>query len=343
MSLWEKLTSYIYSRYRLWRYGVVDFENYEGIWGEDTPLISAIIDECLERGTAGDVDRLLSEGADVDAEGEHDSTAIMYAAMHGNTRIVDLLLEYGADVDKLPWNGQTALMLAAERGHAQIVDKLLGAGADPDLEDRWRRTALWFAEMKEQDEVVSILKNKGSSQNTDSTSSAINDGDMSAHLQEPGYGGLQGGHAAMFVFDYDRMGSAYGAEAFSAISKCLEATQGVCAFLDGDLEVAAGGPAGVPGILMEMRDNGWRITSHRGDSPLVLLATADRILGYAAAMWTDNSDSIQRLHDHLATALADSYLGYLDHPTSIDLPKFHEIFGPLSLPVRVTFANGEAQ
>ncbi len=151
------------------------------------------------------------------------------------------------------------------------------------------------------------------------------------------------GRAAIFVFDYDRMGSAYGAEAFAAIAECIEGSVGVCAFLDGDLEVAAGGVSRVPALLMEIRDNGWNITSHRGDSPLVLLATEARIYAYAAALWTDDANNIPRLHDYLSHALHDAYMGYLDQRKGLDLAKFHEIFRPLNLPVRVTFTDGVSQ
>ena len=92
---------------------------------------------------------------------------------------------------------------------------------------------------------------------------------------------------------------------------------------------------------MEIRDNGWVIGTSRADSPLIFLASLDHLHGYVAAMWTNNPETIDMLDQHLTTQFPDAYLGFLRHPQFFDLPKFHNIFKPLQLPVRATFVDGE--
>jgi hypothetical protein len=150
-----------------------------------------------------------------------------------------------------------------------------------------------------------------------------------------------GGRAAIFVFDYDKMSVAYGIEVFQAIDTAVAGSTGACAFVDGDLEVSAGGPTGVPGLLMEIRDNGWDISSHRTDSPLILLAGLDRLYAYVAVMWTDNHKNIDVVNAHLVEAVPEGYLGYMSHPDSLEITKFHEIFRPLHLPIRETYVDGQ--
>jgi hypothetical protein len=77
---------------------------------------------------AGDearAERMLTEGADVNATNNFGTTALMLAAMKGNTRLVKLLLEKGADVRATERDGNTALRWALEKGHEKIFRMLL--------------------------------------------------------------------------------------------------------------------------------------------------------------------------------------------------------------------------
>ncbi len=70
---------------------------------------------------------LLDHGADVNATGPHDKTALHYAATAGHTRVVSLLLDRGADRTLEDATGQTALDLARAAGKTRCADLLMAA------------------------------------------------------------------------------------------------------------------------------------------------------------------------------------------------------------------------
>ncbi|MBQ4401572.1 MAG: ankyrin repeat domain-containing protein, partial [Synergistaceae bacterium] len=73
--------------------------------------------ELCKSGNAERVEDAIMSGANVNAKGDNDWTALMWAAWDGHTDVVELLLKHGADVnawDVLFW---TALMRAAYNGH----------------------------------------------------------------------------------------------------------------------------------------------------------------------------------------------------------------------------------
>lgn len=76
------------------------------------------------------VESLLKRGVNVNACDPVGRTALMFAAINLRLDIVNLLLEYGADVNVRANDGGSALMLAALSGDAEIVQTLLKKGAD---------------------------------------------------------------------------------------------------------------------------------------------------------------------------------------------------------------------
>lgn len=207
---------------------------------------------------------LLEHGADVNLKDRKGHTALMSAAAFGQASLAGELVRLCAQVNHQGSDGMTALMFAAREGNANVIEALLELGADPDLRDRYDRSALDYATARGHLEAVALL---------DVSTEADTRGEDTPIRAEPNRDtgatevGADAGRAAVYVFDYEQMGSAYGTEVFDAIALCLDGSTGMCTFLHGDLEVAAGGPSRVPGLLMEIRDNGWNITSHSADSP----------------------------------------------------------------------------
>ncbi|MGD9966852.1 MAG: ankyrin repeat domain-containing protein [Hyphomonadaceae bacterium] len=86
----------------------------------------------LTAAAAGDAAALheaLADGANVNARGEFDDSALNFAAERGHGEIVDLLIAAGADLENKGGADKTPLMNAAFAGNIAIVRRLLGAGA----------------------------------------------------------------------------------------------------------------------------------------------------------------------------------------------------------------------
>lgn len=76
------------------------------------------------------IERLLADGADIDARDRYGQTVLMLAAMHGCGEVVRVLVQRAADLDVTAKYGLSALMLAVVNGHVDIAKHLVDAGAD---------------------------------------------------------------------------------------------------------------------------------------------------------------------------------------------------------------------
>src|SRR5688572_16746440 len=90
---------------------------------------SPVADAAMRR-NGEEVRRLVQSGADVKAVQADGSTALHWAAYHGDVRLALLLLEAGADVAAANRNGSTPLWLAASQGDAVVIGALLDKGGD---------------------------------------------------------------------------------------------------------------------------------------------------------------------------------------------------------------------
>ncbi len=113
------------------------------------------------------IDRLLSLGADVNAETETGHTALMFA-MHKDSDpiIIERLISLDADVNAEDKEGRTVLMFAA-RGNPnpEIIDRLVKLGADINARDNEGKTALMDAASRNNPEVVERLVKLGADVN----------------------------------------------------------------------------------------------------------------------------------------------------------------------------------
>jgi ankyrin repeat protein len=80
------------------------------------------------------VELLLGQGVDVDAQGRVYGNALYAASVGGHDRTVELLLGQGADVNA---QGGRYGNAASVGGHDRIVELLLGQGADVDAQGGW--------------------------------------------------------------------------------------------------------------------------------------------------------------------------------------------------------------
>ena len=109
----------------------------------------------------GDLDlvqRLIAAGADVDAKNDYGAFALSEAAIQSSAPIIKALLDAGADADAANPQGETPLMAVARTGNVDAAALLLAAGADVDAIERWGgQSALMWASAQRQPEMVKLL------------------------------------------------------------------------------------------------------------------------------------------------------------------------------------------
>lgn len=87
------------------------------------------IHDAARAGDLEQVQKLVVQGADVNAKAVRDETPLMLAALAGQGEIVNYLLQRGADIDARNASGMTTLHAAAYAGHTEIVSLLIAKGA----------------------------------------------------------------------------------------------------------------------------------------------------------------------------------------------------------------------
>ena len=128
-------------------------------------------------GKITEVRKLLNQGVDPNAAvGNSGVTALMQAAMTGNTGIVKLLLNKGANVNAKAeqMGGMTPLMNAAAFGDIEMVRLLIDKGADINTKDTDGRTALSQAKVSKKEDIVNLLKSHGAKDKIEEQSSFKN-------------------------------------------------------------------------------------------------------------------------------------------------------------------------
>ena len=120
-----------------------------------TALMRAALDGDTER-----VKDLIHQGADVNQRDDNGRTALMFAIMNMHYETMKVLLEYGADVQARSNEGGTALMAAAGMaGDLRMVQALLDKGADVHAKLReTNETAATFAEKYGRTEIARLLR-----------------------------------------------------------------------------------------------------------------------------------------------------------------------------------------
>ncbi len=94
---------------------------------------------------ASEIDRLIMNGADVDAETPEGVTPLIFAVANNRIEAVKALIFHNPNLNKITSASETPLIIAVKNGNTEIAEALIRAGADIDLADRYGATPLHYA------------------------------------------------------------------------------------------------------------------------------------------------------------------------------------------------------
>jgi ankyrin repeat protein len=97
--------------------------------------------EAIKQGDILMLEKLLSNGMDIDARDKFGWSPLIHAAKHSKTEVVRFLVNRGANVNLQSELGITALHLAAGQGDLAIVKTLLNAGAMAEVSSKAEENA----------------------------------------------------------------------------------------------------------------------------------------------------------------------------------------------------------
>ncbi|HEU4625835.1 MAG TPA: ankyrin repeat domain-containing protein [Steroidobacteraceae bacterium] len=121
---------------------------------------SDVADAMMNRDSAR-LEQLIAAKADVNAAQADGSTALHWAAYHGDVHAAELLLKRHANTSAVTDTGMTPLALACEAGNAAIVELLLKHRADPNQTLKNGETPLMMAARTGRVPVMQLLLKKG--------------------------------------------------------------------------------------------------------------------------------------------------------------------------------------
>ena len=104
-----------------------------------------------------EVERLLSEGVDVNSKGALGDFPLAQAALLGKWRLVAILLDAGAEINAKGKHGRTALHQALQLGHHEVAALLLKRGADPMIADDLGNTPEMLARELDDNTLIALI------------------------------------------------------------------------------------------------------------------------------------------------------------------------------------------
>lgn len=109
------------------------------------------LSRAVRRGCGEAVQALLDGGAQASAQGDERrprGTPLMLAVTNGHAAIAQNLIAHGAEPNVMLNSGLTALRIAVIQGHKPVVSALLASGANPELRADGELTPLMLAARK---------------------------------------------------------------------------------------------------------------------------------------------------------------------------------------------------
>lgn len=104
-----------------------------------------------------EIDRLISKGADVNAETEEGATPLIFAVSNNRIEAVKTLLQYEPTIDKPTNNIETPLLIAVKNRYFEVAEALIRAGADVNFRSRYDATPLHFASLNGYADIADLL------------------------------------------------------------------------------------------------------------------------------------------------------------------------------------------
>ncbi len=105
-------------------------------------LMVAASNGCIQ-----EIERLISKGADIDAETDEGATPLIFAVANNQLSSVLTLLSHNPDVNKVTLNNETPLIISVKNQNTEIAEALIRGGADIDLADKFGATPLHYASL----------------------------------------------------------------------------------------------------------------------------------------------------------------------------------------------------
>ena len=97
------------------------------------------------KGLHTEINRLLSLGAEIDAETYEGATPLIFAVANNRQTAVEALLTWHPNIDKKTAGHETPLLIAVKSMNTEIAETLIRGGADIDLPDNHGATPLHYA------------------------------------------------------------------------------------------------------------------------------------------------------------------------------------------------------
>ena len=142
-------------------FAVVALQPYVPTPAQLAPEETALLGEWAKVGDALAVQRMLEQGACVEAAAADGTTALMSAASAGHLEVVRVLLAHNAQVNAANQAGETPLHVAVRDNQVAIVELLLQSGAKVDAATTASVTPLMIAAWSGFDNLVQRLLQAG--------------------------------------------------------------------------------------------------------------------------------------------------------------------------------------